>query len=48
MVPLVMFTADKRKLGEFIAPRWLSAVAVLVAALIIALNIKLMIDLAAA
>ena len=46
MVPLVMFTADRRKLGEFVAPRWLSAVAVLVAALIIALNIKLMIDLA--
>ena len=46
MVPLVMFTADRRKLGDFVAPRWLSAVAVLVAALIIALNIKLMIDLA--
>jgi manganese transport protein len=47
MVPLVMFTADRRKLGEFVAPRWLSATAALVAALIIALNIKLMFDLAA-
>jgi manganese transport protein len=46
MVPLVMFTADRRKLGEFVAPRWLSAIAMLVAALIIALNIKLMTDLA--
>jgi manganese transport protein len=46
MVPLVMFTADRRKLGDYVAPRWLSAVAVLVAALIIALNIKLMLDLA--
>jgi manganese transport protein len=46
MVPLVMFTADRRKLGEFVAPLWLSAIAALVAALIIALNVKLLADLA--
>jgi manganese transport protein len=46
MVPLVMFTADRSKLGEFVAPRWISAIAALVAALIIALNIKLLFDLA--
>jgi manganese transport protein len=46
MVPLVMFTADRRKLGEFVAPRWLSAVAAFVAALIIALNVKLLFDVA--
>src|SRR5262245_33501561 len=44
IVPLVMFTADKRKMGELIAPRWVTALAALVAAIIIALNIKLLID----
>jgi manganese transport protein len=44
IVPLVMFTADKRKMGELIAPRWVTGLAVLVAAVIIALNIKLLVD----
>src|SRR5215204_2415176 len=44
IVPLVMFTADRRKMGELIAPRWVTAMAALVAAIIIALNIKLLID----
>jgi manganese transport protein len=44
VVPLVMFTADKRKMGELVAPRWLSAFATLIAAIIIALNVKLLID----
>jgi manganese transport protein len=46
VVPLVMFTADRRKMGEFTAPRWVSALAVLVAAVIIALNVKLLVDFA--
>jgi len=29
IVPLVMFTADRGKLGELIAPRWLTALAAL-------------------
>jgi len=44
VVPLVMFTADRRKLGELIAPRWVTALAVATAAIIIALNIKLLHD----
>jgi manganese transport protein len=44
IVPLVMFTADRGKMGELIAPRWLSALAALIAAIIIALNIKLLYD----
>jgi manganese transport protein len=44
VVPLVMFTADKAKMGELVAPRWLSALAWLIAAVIIVLNIKLLID----
>ena len=39
-----MFTADRRKLGELIAPRWVSALAVLTTLLIIALNFKVLYD----
>jgi manganese transport protein len=46
VVPLVMFTADRRKMGELVAPRWVTALAVLTAAVIIALNIKLLYDAA--
>jgi manganese transport protein len=44
IVPLVMFTADRRKLGELIAPRWVSVLAALVGAILIVLNIKLLWD----
>jgi manganese transport protein len=44
IVPLVMFTADRRKMGELTAARWVTALAVLVAAIIIALNVKLIAD----
>jgi manganese transport protein len=44
VVPLVMFTADRLKMDELVAPRWVTALAVLVAAIIIALNVKLLID----
>jgi manganese transport protein len=46
IVPLVMFTASRAKMGEFTAPRWLTAIAVLIAALVISLNVKLLVDFA--
>jgi manganese transport protein len=46
VVPLVMFTADRRKMGTFTAPRWMSVLAGLVAAVIIVLNLKLIVDFA--
>jgi manganese transport protein len=46
IVPLVMFTADKGKMGALVAPRWVTALAVVVAAIVIALNIKVLYDLA--
>lgn len=46
VVPLIMFTADRRKLGALVAPRWLTATAAVVAAIIIVLNIKLLVDFA--
>ena len=42
--PLVMFTADKKKMGELVAPMWLIAFAGLIAVVIAALNVKLLYD----
>jgi manganese transport protein len=47
VVPLVIFTADRKKLGELVAPRWMTVLAAITAGLIIALNVKLLVDLAA-
>jgi manganese transport protein len=44
VVPLVMFTANRRKMGDLTAPRWLTATAIVIAAIIIALNVKLLFD----
>ena len=46
IIPLVMFTASKAKMGEFVAPRWLTAAAALIAAIVVTLNVKLLIDFA--
>jgi manganese transport protein len=46
IVPLVLFTADRRKLGELVAARWVTALAAITAAVLIALNIKLLWDVA--
>ncbi len=45
IVPLVMFCADRGKMGALVAPRWVTVLAVLTAAVLIVLNIKLLIDL---
>ena len=45
IVPLVMFTADRAKMGELVAPRWVTGLAALIAAILIVLNIKLLYDL---
>jgi manganese transport protein len=44
VVPLVMFTASRAKMGPYVAPRWLTALAVATAALMIVLNAKLVWD----
>jgi manganese transport protein len=48
VVPLVMFTADKAKMGALVAPRWLIVFAWVIAVTIIALNAKLLWDFATA
>jgi len=47
IVPLVMFTRDRAKMGPLAAPGWLTAVSAVIAAIIIALNVKLLWDVAA-
>jgi manganese transport protein len=48
VVPLVLFTADRKKMGAMAAPRWLVVFAIVIAAIIIALNVKLLWDFATA
>jgi manganese transport protein len=42
--PLVMFTADKTKMGALVAPRWLVVTAYAIAVIIALLNVKLLFD----
>ncbi len=46
VVPLIMFTADRAKMGALVAPKWLTILAAIVAIIIITLNIKLLFDTA--
>ena len=44
VIPLVLFTSDRRKMGEFVSPRWLQALAWVTAGIIVALNVKYLAD----
>ena len=44
IVPLVQFTSDRTKMGELVSPAWLKGIAWVIAALVIVLNTKLLID----
>lgn len=44
VVPLVVFTTSRRRMGEMVAPVWLGAVAWVIAAAIVGLNLKLLWD----
>jgi len=44
VVPLVLFTSDRRKMGEFVAPVWMQVLGWSTAVIIIALNAKLLYD----
>ena len=44
VVPLIIFTSDRRKMGQFVNPWWGKALAWLTAAVVIALNAKLVLD----
>lgn len=42
VIPLVMFTSDKKKMGPFVAPAWLSALAWIIGIVIAVLNVYLL------
>lgn len=44
IIPLIHFLSDKRRMGEFVCPNWLRMITWLVAAIIVSLNAKLIID----
>jgi manganese transport protein len=44
VIPLVQFTASRGKLGDLVAPRWLTVVAAVIAVAIVGLNLKLVYD----
>ncbi len=44
VVPLVLFTSDRRKMGEFASPAWVKVFAWITATIIIVLNVKLLAD----
>ncbi|HET7612524.1 MAG TPA: Nramp family divalent metal transporter [Gemmatimonadaceae bacterium] len=44
VLPLVSFTSDKLKMGEFVNPAWLKALAYVVAGIIVGLNIWLLVQ----
>jgi manganese transport protein len=47
VVPLVQFTSERAKMGNLVNPRWLKWLAWALAALIVALNLKLLFDFTA-
>ncbi|MFD1791912.1 Nramp family divalent metal transporter [Ochrobactrum teleogrylli] len=44
VIPLVMFTAEKKKMGSLVAPRWVTILAAITAVIIVVLNLKLIYD----
>jgi len=47
IIPLVQFTASRGKMGKLVSPLWLTVIAAITAAIIIALNVKLIWDILA-
>ncbi|MBL9144309.1 MAG: Nramp family divalent metal transporter [Verrucomicrobiaceae bacterium] len=44
VIPLVMFTSNKAKMGEFVSPRWIQFLAWTTASIIVVLNVKFLAD----
>ncbi|TGD95265.1 Nramp family divalent metal transporter [Methylobacterium nonmethylotrophicum] len=44
VIPLVSFVSDKRKMGAFVIPAWLKLLSWAIAAVIVGLNLKLLLD----
>ncbi len=46
VIPLVMFTSDREKMGEFVNPLWIKILAWITSGLIVSLNLKFLLDFA--
>jgi manganese transport protein len=46
VIPLIMFTSDRRLMGEFVNPRWLKILSSAVAVIIVSLNVWLLFQIA--
>jgi len=44
VIPLILFTSDRRKMGEFVIPLWMKTLAWLTAGIIVTLNLKYLAD----
>lgn len=44
VIPLIVFTSDRRKMGEFVIPIWMKTLAWLTAGIIVTLNVKYLAD----
>ena len=44
VIPLIIFTSDRRKMGEFVNAPWMKILAWLTAAVIVVLNVKFLLD----
>ncbi len=44
VIPLILFTSSRLKMGEFVIPLWMKGLAWLTAAIIVALNVKYLFD----
>ncbi|QIO88346.1 manganese transporter [Stenotrophomonas rhizophila] len=44
VIPLVRFVSDRTRMGVLVAPRWLIALSWVIAAVIVVLNVKLLVD----
>ena len=44
VIPLVRFVSDRRKMGQFVIPGWVTALAWIVAGVIVVLNVKLLVE----
>lgn len=46
VIPLIHFTSDRKKMGEFVNPLWINILAWITAAIIVSLNVKYLCDFA--
>jgi manganese transport protein len=44
VIPLILFTSDRRKMGQFVNPPWIKILAWVTAGIIVVLNVKYLLD----